>query len=420
MFALVDCNNFYASCERLFRPWLNGRPVVVLSNNDGCVIARSNEAKTLGIPMGAPAFKYNELFQKNGVAVFSSNYALYGDLSSRVMSILSEMAPEIEVYSIDEAFLQFDNCYRINFQQHGKAMRDKVLRNTGIPTSVGFAPTKALAKLANRIAKKFPDRTGGVYVIDTDEKRLKALQWLDIEDVWGIGRRYSKRLRACGVNTAYDFVQLPGNWVKKNFSVVGLRLKYELEGKKTLPVEETVPRKNIATTRSFERMYTQLDELNERVVTFAVSCAEKLRKQNSCCRTIMVFIHTNGFRSDLQQYSQNIVIKLPFASNSGIELANFARLGLQKIFREGYQYKKAGVIVMDLVSEHELQLNIFKNSDPRHRMLMKAVDELNHEMGQQKVRLASQSPGRTWKMRQEKLSQRYTTRLSEVFSVRSG
>ncbi|MBN1769209.1 MAG: Y-family DNA polymerase [Prolixibacteraceae bacterium] len=420
MFALVDCNNFYASCERLFRPWLNGRPVVVLSNNDGCVIARSNEAKALGIPMGAPAFKYNELFQKNGVAVFSSNYALYGDLSSRVMSILSEMAPEIEVYSIDEAFLQFDNCYRINFQQHGKAMRDKVLRNTGIPTSVGFAPTKALAKLANRIAKKFPDRTGGVYVIDTDEKRLKALQWLDIEDVWGIGRRYSKRLRACGVNTAYDFVQQPGNWVKKNFSVVGLRLKYELEGRKTLPVEETVPRKNIATTRSFERMYTQLDELNERVVTFAVSCAEKLRKQNSCCRTIMVFIHTNGFRSDLQQYSQNIVIKLPFASNSGIELANFARLGLQKIFREGYQYKKAGVIVMDLVSEHELQLNIFKNSDPRHRMLMKAVDELNHEMGQQKVRLASQSPGRTWKMRQEKLSQRYTTRLSEVFSVRSG
>ncbi|MDA3879152.1 MAG: Y-family DNA polymerase [Prolixibacteraceae bacterium] len=420
MFALVDCNNFYASCERLFRPALNNKPVVVLSNNDGCVIARSNEAKALGIPMGTPAFKYKELFRKHGVAVFSSNYALYGDMSSRVMSILSEMSPETEVYSIDEAFLRFDNCYNFNLQQHGKAMRNKVLQNTGIPSSVGFAPTKALSKLANRIAKKFPDRTGGVYVIDTDEKRLKALQWLDIEDVWGIGRRHSKRLRAYGINTAYDFVKQPDGWIRKNFSVVGLRLKHELEGKTTLPLEETVPRKNIATTRSFERMYTQFDELKERVVTFAVTCAEKLRKQNSCCSTMMVFIHTNGFRGDLQQYSRNIVLKLPFATNSGIELAHFATVGLQQIFRDGYQYKKAGVIVMDLVPEHELQLNIFQNSNPRHRMLMKAVDELNHEMGQQKVRLASQSPGRTWKMRQEKLSPRYTTRLNEVFTVKSG
>jgi DNA polymerase V len=417
MYALVDCNNFYASCERVFRPELNGKPVVVLSNNDGCVIARSNEAKALGVPMGAPAFKYDKLFRDNGVAVFSSNYALYGDMSNRVMTILGEMSPEIEVYSIDEAFLRFRNCGYLELEQHGKAMRKRVLDSTGIPVSVGFAPTKALAKVANRIAKKFPERTSGVYVIDNEHKREKALRWLSIDDVWGIGRRYAKKLRYYGVDTAFDFTQKTDAWVKKNFSVVGLRLKYDLEGKATLAMEEAKEKKNIATTRSFEKMYTEFDELKERVVTFAVTCAEKLRKQKSCCASVMVFIHTNGFKPDMPQYSRNVVVKLPYPTNSGIELAKFATRGLAYVFRQGFHYKKAGVVVMDLVPENERQMTIFEKPNLKHLSLMKAVDKLNAALGQQKIKLASQDLGRTWKMRQEKLSPRYTTRLNEVLTI---
>jgi DNA polymerase V len=417
MYALVDCNNFYASCERVFRPELNGKPVVVLSNNDGCVIARSNEAKALGVPMGAPAFKFQELFKQHGVNVFSSNYALYGDMSNRVMTILGEMSPEIEIYSIDEAFLRFSNCNYLNFEEHGKAMREQVVRSTGIPVSIGFAPTKALSKLANRIAKKFPERTGGVYVINSEEKRQKALKWLPVEDIWGIGRRYAKKLKYHGVNTAFDFTQQPDAWIKKNFSIVGLRLKHDLEGKLTLGMDEEKLKKNIATTRSFEQMYTRFDEVKERVVTFAVTCAEKLRKQGSCCKTVMVFIHTNGFKADMPQYSRNVILKLPYATNSGIELARFASKGLEHIFKEGFNYKKAGVIVMDLVPENERQMTLFEQVNMKHVQLMKAVDYLNRSIGFQKVKLASQDMGRTWKMKQEKLSPRYTTRLNEAMLI---
>ena len=417
MYALVDCNNFYASCERVFRPELNGKPVVVLSNNDGCVIARSNEAKALGIPMGAPAFKYQKLFDDNNVAVFSSNYALYGDISSRVMTILAEMSPEIEIYSIDEAFLRFEKCNYLNLEEQGKTIRQRVFRATGIPISVGFAPTKALSKVANKIAKKFTERTGGVYLINSDEKREKALRWLPIDDVWGIGRQHSKKLKYHGVNTAYDFTLKPDSWVKKNFSVVGLRLKHELEGKPTLGIDEEKVKKNIATTRTFENMLTAIDDIKERVVTFAVTCAEKLRKQQSCCTSILVFLHTNGFRADMPQYSRNVVMKLPFATNSGIELAKFAANGLKYIFKEGYHYKKAGVIVLGLIPENERQITLFETPNLKHLPLMKTVDRLNREMGQQKIRLASQDLGRTWKMRQERLSPRYTTRLSEVMTI---
>jgi DNA polymerase V len=419
MYALVDCNNFYASCERLFRPDLRSKPVVVLSNNDGCVIARSDEAKQLGIPMGAPAFRYRALFKKHQVAVFSSNYALYGDMSRRVMSVLSSMVPGMEIYSIDEAFLVLDGIPVNTLEDLGRKIKIRVQRETGIPISVGMASSQSLAKLANRIAKKFADRTGGVYLIDGDEKRIKALKWLEIGDVWGIGGSYAGRLRASGINTAFDFTLQPDNWVKKYFSVVGLRLKHDLEGKPTVQTAQVVEKKNIATTRSFERMYTRFDELKERIVTFAVSCAEKLRAQNSCCRSMMVFIHTNGFRADLEQYAQNIVLELPVASNSGIELARYAINGLKCLFKEGYQYKKAGVIVMDLVPENEVQGNLFFQSNQKHVLLMKSIDRVNQRMGQQKVKLASQDLNRTWKMKQDLLSPRYTTRLSEIISVKA-
>lgn len=418
MFALIDCNNFYASCERVFRPDLNGKPVVVLSNNDGCVIARSNEAKEVGIPMGAPAFEYDKIFKQHGVHVFSANFALYGDMSNRVMSILEDYSPDIEIYSIDEAFLSLKGFELFNLQSYGEEMRKKVTKWTGIPISVGIAPTKALAKVANRIAKKYPKETHGTYIIDSDEKRIKALKWLKVEDVWGIGRQHSKRLKANGVNTAFDFTQLSDYFVNKHMAVVGLRLKHDLQGIPTLDLEETQIKKNIATTRSFETNYTEFDQLAERVSTFASSCAEKLRKQNSCCNSLMVFIHTNGHRTDLPQYSRNIVIKLPFATNSSIELARFAKLALKQIFKSGYAYKKAGVIVQDFTQADQIQQSLFENRDERHISLMNAVDKMNTLFGQQKIRLASQDSKRVWKMRQEKLSPRYTTKLSDIITIK--
>lgn len=419
MFALVDCNNFYASCERVFRPDLNGKPIVVLSNNDGCVIARSNEAKALGIPMGAPAFHHQEVFEKHNVKVFSANFGLYGDMSSRVMSILFTYTPKMEIYSIDEAFLNFDGFDLYNLQELGTQMRHKVLTGTGIPVSVGFAPTKALAKVANHIAKKFPERTGGVYFMDSEEKRIKALKWLGVEDVWGIGKQHSKKLIYLGVKTAYDFIQLSDGWIKKNMSVVGLRLKRELQGERTLELEDLKNKQSIATTRSFDRMYTSLTELNERVITFAVTCAEKLRQQKSCCQAMMVFIHTNFHREDLAQCSKNIVLKLPYPTSSSSELAKFAKEALARIFVNGYCYKKAGVILMDIVPALPNQLNLFEHSNPKHKALMKAIDRINADFGPHKILLAAQDPARRWKMKQEKLSPHYTTRLDEIMIIKA-
>ncbi|MDP4271685.1 MAG: Y-family DNA polymerase [Bacteroidota bacterium] len=418
MFALIDCNNFYASCERVFRPDLVGKPVVVLSNNDGCVIARSNEAKDLGIPMGAPAFEYQNLFDKNNVNVFSCNFTLYGDMSSRVMNILSSYSPDMEIYSIDEAFPEFKGFDFFDLQEMGGKMKKQVEQWTGIPVSIGFAPTKALAKVANRIAKKFPERTKGVYMIDDEDKRVKALKWLKIEDAWGIGRRHAKRLQEKNVFTAFQFTYLDDSWVKKNMSVVGLRLKKELLGIPTLQLEQPQNKKSIATTRTFDGNYTDFQLIRERVASFAVSCAEKLRKQGSCCNSLMVFIYTNGHREDLPQYNQSTVIKLPFATNSTIDLVKFAELGLKQIFIEGYAYKKAGVIVMDFTSQNAQQLTLFESVNPKHASLMKAIDKINASFGNQKVRLAVQDTGRVWKMKQEKLSPRYSTNLDETLIIK--
>ncbi|MCX7986430.1 MAG: Y-family DNA polymerase [Bacteroidales bacterium] len=418
MFALVDCNNFYVSCERVFRPDLIGKPVVVLSNNDGCVIARSNEAKALGIPMGAPAFKYEKLFNEQGVEVFSANFPLYGDMSHRVMSILSEYSPDIEIYSIDEAFLKFSGFQHIPVYAHCKTMQEQVNKWTGIPISIGIADTKALAKVANRIAKKFPHETGGVYWIDTDTKRIKALKWLGIEDVWGIGRQHSRRLLAMGIKTAYDFTQLPDVWVKKHMSIMGLRLKHELLGIPSFDLETPAPRQSIATTRTFESLYTDFEQLRERIATFAVMCAEKLRKQNSCCAALTVFILTDRFREDLPQYGKSITIQLPFATNSSIELTKFAIQALQQIFKAGLHYKKAGVIVHDITPAHIYQATLFETRNSKHLPLMLAIDKINARFGQQKIRLASQDLQRVWKMKQARLSPRYTTDINDIIIIK--
>lgn len=417
MFALIDCNNFYASCERVFRPDLVGKPIVVLSNNDGCVIARSNEAKALNIPMGAPAFKFKEVFANNNVNVFSSNYALYGDMSNRVMNLLREFTPDIEIYSIDEAFLKFIGFQFYDLQQYGEHIKHTIYKGTGIPISVGFAPTKALSKVANRIAKKYPNQTKGVYIIDSDEKRIKALKWLKIEDVWGIGRRLSKRLNKYGVTNAYEFTLLPDEFVKKELSIVGLRLKKELSGLPTLDLEHTQKKKAIATTRSFDKMLTDIASINERVSTFAATCAEKLRQQKSCCNILMVFVLTNEHRKDLTQYSKNIVIKTDYPTNSSIDLIKYASIGLKAIYKQGYQYKKAGVVVMGITPQQEKQLNFFVKENPKHEKIMSVMDKINLSIGKKKIKLAVQDLGRTWKMKQEKLSPRYTTKLDEVIEI---
>jgi DNA polymerase V len=416
MFALVDCNNFYASCERIFNPTLNGKPIVVLSNNDGCVIARSNEAKPF-VPMGAVAFKYKTVFEQNNINVFSSNYALYGDMSNRVMNTLREYTPDIEIYSIDEAFLQFTGFENYDLNAYGLTILQRVKKVVGMPVSIGIAPTKALSKVANKIAKKFTDRTNGVYVIDSEEKRIKALKWTKIEDVWGIGRQLSKRLQSIKVMTAYDFTQLTDEYVKSKLSIVELRLKHELEGKQRLTLDEVKSKKTIATTRSFENTITDIDNLKERVSTFAVSCAEKLRKQKSHCNALMLFIHTNSFNKEQPQYSRSIVVKLPYATNSSITLSQFALKGLEAIYKKGFHFKKAGVIVMELTPENVKQLDLFLDEDPKHQILMQAIDTINNNLGKKKLKLASQDLGRTWKMRQEKLSKRYTTNWNELLEV---
>ena len=417
MFALVDCNNFYASCQRVFEPHLIGKPVVILSNNDGCVIARSDEAKLAGVPMGAPAFKFEALFKEKNIYVYSSNYALYGDMSNRVMNMLRTYTPDIELYSIDEAFLKFTGFELFDLNALGLDMRKKITRGTGIPVSIGFAPTKALAKVANKIARKFSERTQNVYIIDTEEKRIKALKWTKIEDVWGIGRKHAKRLKQKNILTAYQFTQLSDAWVRKEMAVVGLRLKHDLEGKPTLDLEGPRSKKMIATTRSFETKYATYDEISERVSTFTASCAEKLRRQNCHCNMVTVFIQTNYLANDQSQYSRSITINTGFPTNSTIELNQAAQKGLKEIYKAGYSYKRAGVVVMGLTPNDETQLNLFNTSNPKHQPLMSVIDKMNLSFGDNKVKFGVQSLGRQWKMKQERLSPKFSTKLKDVITI---
>jgi len=417
MYALIDCNNFYASCERVFRPDLIDLPIVVLSNNDGCVIARSNEAKDCGIPMGAPAFQYTELFKKHNVQVFSANFALYGDMSNRVMQTLSNYCIDQEIYSIDECFMKLDGYDFLELKEYGIKMRQEVFDNTGIQVSVGIAPTKSLSKVANRIAKKYPELSKGCHVMRTTNQIEKALKWLDIEDVWGIGRQHAKRLFKLGVDNAYDFTQLSDQWVQKNLSIVGLRLKRDLSGIPTLDLEEVENKKNIASTRSFDVNYTKFEDVQERVSTFATSCSEKLRKQKSFCSSITVFVMTNRFRTEQDQYQNSITLDLPFATNSAIELSKYATVALRRIFKEGYAYKKAGVIVSNFSPDDIEQITLFDNRDQRHDALMKVLDVMNRQYGQHTIRLGCQGK-KKWTMRQEMLSPCYTTKLKDIITIK--
>ncbi len=416
MIALADCNNFYASCERVFRPELEGKPVLVLSNNDGCVIARSNEVKVLGIKMGEPAFKIKEIILKNKVNVFSTNFMLYGDMSNRVMSILKEESSAIEIYSIDEAFMDMSEIGGV--EDKAILLRAQVKQWTGIPISIGLAHTKVLAKIANHIAKKY--RKNGVFVLEGTDLIERALKFFPVEDLWGIGRQSAKLLHKNNIKTAWQLAQCDDRWIKRNLNITGLKLVKELRGEICYPLGLVqAPKKNICTSRSFGKEVHSIDELRESVSTFASNCAKKLRYQNTVCKKVSVFILTNPFKPEATQYQGYQILEFPMATNDSLEISKMALQGLRNIFKEDCIYKKAGVIVHDISPESQLQLNMFDKVDrAKRKSLMQVYDTINDKMGRDTVRLTTQGFDRKWKMKQEQLSPCYTTRISELLEVK--
>ena len=419
MYALVDCNNFFVSCERVFRPQLEGRPVVVLSNNDGCVVARSNESKALGIKMGTPFYQVRHLIEDKGLVACSSNYALYGDLSNRVMSILADTVPKIEIYSIDEAFLHLDGISLDRMPGMCRELVKKIRRWVGVPVSIGVAPTKTLAKAASHFAKTYKGYKG-VCMIDTDEKRLKALELTPIEDVWGIGRRFAPKLREKGIRTELDYAGRPREWVDSNFNVNALRTWEELNGRKCIDEDTHERRQSICTSRSFADMLTDPQELSLRISDFAAVCARKLRDEGSVASEVTSFMYTNRFREDLNQYFPSATIRLEMPASSTHEIVGAALKAFRTIYREGYKYKKAGVIVSAISAADAIQPVLF---DPGEELRKKQdrissiIDSVNSSGSL--LRLAAQREGHYSEgIRSEFRSRLYSTSLSDIIEVR--
>jgi DNA polymerase V len=420
MYALVDCNNFYCSCERVFNPGLEGRPVIVLSNNDGCAISRSEEAKALGIAMASPAFLMRKMLEEHHVAVFSSNYTLYGDMSDRIMGILESVAPKIERYSIDEAFLDLGGMDDRDLMKFGNSLRAMIRKNIGIPVSIGMATTKTLAKMANRHAKKNYKETS-VFWAANQTLTNEMLSATSVDDIWGIGGQHALFLTRHGFRTAADFVAAPKEWIRKNLSVVGLRLLYELQGAPSIGWEDVKPaRKNICTSRSFGKRIAEKSQLAEAMANYAAACAAKLRSEKTCCRTVQVFIQTNPHKTEESQYLRSVDISLERASNHSGEIIGAALRGLDFIFKPGYLYMKCGVIVMDLVPESIVQASCFDSADlKRNGRLMETVDNINQRLGKEIVRSAVQGFERRYKLKAEYLSPCYTTRMSDILKIRN-
>ena len=393
MYGIIDCDNCYVSCERVFRPDLKDKPVVVLSNNDGCVVARSNEAKKMGIKAGTPYFQLAEQFPNQKIVVFSSNYELYGELTSRVVSIIRKEAPAYFRYSIDECFVYLDGMEKIDLKAWGEELHKKIKRSVGMPVSIGLAPNKTLAKMASHFAKKYQGYRH-CCMIDTDEKRIKALKLYPIDEVWGIGRRYAARLEALGVKTAYDFAEHNQTWVKATFNnIVIERTWRELNGEDCVPNEEMAKKKSICTSRSFNGMITDLDGLRTHVSNYAARCAEKLRQQGTVASIVGVFLNTNAFREDLPQYWNFQEMRLVTPSSSTITIVKAANEVLQKLYRQGYHYKKAGVIVMGIGPNSPIQQDLFDiNAEQFEKMkrLDAVIDRINKVNGTETIVLGSQ------------------------------
>ncbi len=393
MYGIVDCDNCYVSCERVFRPDLKNKPVVVLSNNDGCVVARSNEAKKMGIKAGTPYFQLQQLFPNEKIAVFSSNYELYGELTGRVVEIIRQEAPAYFRYSIDESFVYWNGFEGTNLKEWGENLHKRIRKSVGMPVSIGLAPTKTLAKMASHFAKKYPGYRH-CCLIDTDEKRKKALKLFPINEVWGIGRRYAAKLEAIGVKTAFDFAQMPDSLVRATFNnIVIFRTWQELNGIDAVPNEEMAKKKSICTSRSFNGMVTDFDTLKTHVSNYAARCAEKLRAQDTVASIIGVFLHTNLFREDLPQYWNFQEKRLTVPTNSTIDICKAATEVLKSIYVKGYHYKKAGVIVMGIGPNSPMQLDLFDyNAEQFQKMkrLDAVIDRINKVNGTETIVLGSQ------------------------------
>ena len=397
MYGIIDCDNCYVSCERVFRPDLKDQPVVVLSNNDGCVVARSNEAKRMGIKAGTPYFQLAQQFPNQKIAVFSSNYELYGELTGRVVEIIRQEAPAYFRYSIDECFVYFNGFTSpdesTSLKEWGERLHKRIKQSVGIPVSIGLAPTKTLAKMASHFAKKYPGYRH-CCIIDTPEKRLKALKLYPIGEVWGIGRRYAARLEAEGVHTAYDFAQHAESWVQATFhNIVILRTWKELNGIDCVPNEELAKKKSICTSRSFPGMITALDDLKTHVANYAARCAEKLRQQDTVASIVAVFLHTNPFREDLPQYWNFEEARLLTPTSSTTTIVKTAHALLTRLYRPDYHYKKAGVIVMGIGPDSPIQQDLFDTNAEQFqkmRRLDKVIDRINKVGGSETIILGSQ------------------------------
>ncbi|MBA2781109.1 Y-family DNA polymerase [Halomonas kenyensis] len=420
MIGLIDCNSFYVSCERVFQPRLHGLPVGVMSNNDGCVIALSNELKALGITMGTPAFKLLPLVRSEQIHLLSSNYELYGDMSRRVQSVLEEFAPAVEPYSIDEMFMRFDGFAHEPLVEHARQLHRKVRQFTGIPVCVGVAPTRTLAKLANRAAKKIPAYQG-VCVLQGDGLETRGLlQKTELGDVWGVGRRLVERLAMLGIKSAWDLAQANPKEIRCRFSVTLERTAQELRG---VPCIEMVDldeaRQRIMTSRSFGKLTDDLDEIREAIRQYGQRSAEKLRRQNGLAKAVLVFLKTNPHRQDLPQCSPSLVLELARPTADSREILHAAGHALQQIYRQGYLYQKGGVMLIDLIDADRQQLSLLEpplNDAERQRSqrLMDVMDKLNGRMGRGTVRLGTPSPGAAWHLRCAHLTQRYSTRWDEL------
>ena len=414
MYALADCNNFFASCERVFRPELNGRPVIVLSNNDGCAVARSNEAKALGIKMGDPLFKIRDIVEKNGVAVFSGNFALYGDMSRRVQEVLRSYSPSIEVYSIDEAFLDLDGI-DVDFDKYAKEISRECWKQTSIPVSVGIAPTKTLAKIASKLCKRYPKLQGGCYMYRPQDIE-KVLKKFPAEDVWGIGRRMMKRLETMGVKTAWDYVSLPETTVRMTFHLPGYRTWKELKGIPCIEMEDMIePRKTICVSRSFSKEITDRTELCEQVANFAESAVTKLRGQRSIALELVVFAITNRFKENVPQTCGSKLVVIPDGTNDHRTFIHYALEACRDVWRPGYGYKKAGVVITKLVQEEGFAQSLFADVDvlEKESRLSSSIDSINKLYGKGAVLLGSQGTGEI-KMSREHQSPHYTTLWNDI------
>lgn len=419
MIGLIDCNNFFVSCERVFNPGLRTRPVIVLSNNDGCAVAMSNEAKALGIKRGTPLFKIRDIVEANKIVTLSGNHRLYGDMSSRVMATISEIIPEIEIYSIDECFIRFDRWPVDDLAETGHNIVCRVRRNTGIPTSLGIAPTKTLAKIASKFAKKYPGYNS-VCIIDNEIKRRKALSMTPVDDVWGIGRRISRKMHAVGIETALDLADMPKERLRRMVNIVGERTWRELNGQPCIEMEMTPPdKKQICCSRSFAQMIFDPEPLYEAIAAFATIAARKLRQQASAAVSLSVFIHTNAFREDMDQYHASNFRILPEPTADTMTITSTAIDALRPIYRRGYGFKKAGIIITEIVPEATIQQSLFGNPNDRlrRRRLMNVVDNINSStMSRDMVHVATRTPLESC-VRCEHASQRFSTRMSDIIVV---